>query len=528
MGETRVDILHLLEDLRDAYPGGLEETILTEMVANSLDSGATLIALTADPAAATLTVTDDGTGMKRSELVRFHDIAATTKTRGQGIGFAGVGIKLGLLACTEVLTETRRGATPVATSWHLASRNRAPWKWVPSAGLVAEHGTAVRLTLREPLSPLLESGFIEAALRRHFEPLLDPVFDEVLAAHYPRGVRLVVNGAALARRGLTLERVPLAIRLGRKRKPAAVGYMIRASYPLDEERRGVAISTLGKVIRRGWDWLGVTPGAADRVGGLIEAPALAECLTLNKADFIRSGTSAATYLAYRKAIQEAVAAQLAAWGDSPDALAEASRRRKIRPLERDLHTVLVDLAEEFPLVATLVERGAGGQRRLPIARAGDGGGATAAVPLSVAGGTEPAPELAPAPDRETPEQGEGAEMTTPPPAEPQQAGVPATPAASLPSPARRGPKRPAHYALTVRFESRPDDLTLGRLMESTVWVNEAHPAYVRAAASKSEGYHNALAVAMALAPLAVEPQHAHAFVTAFLTRWGRTLVQGRR
>ena len=27
MGETRVDLLHLLEDLRDAYPGSLEETL---------------------------------------------------------------------------------------------------------------------------------------------------------------------------------------------------------------------------------------------------------------------------------------------------------------------------------------------------------------------------------------------------------------------------------------------------------------------------------------------------------------------
>lgn len=44
MGETRVD-LHLLEDLRDAYTGALEETILTEVVANALDSGATHIRL---------------------------------------------------------------------------------------------------------------------------------------------------------------------------------------------------------------------------------------------------------------------------------------------------------------------------------------------------------------------------------------------------------------------------------------------------------------------------------------------------
>jgi hypothetical protein len=101
MGETRVDLLHLLEDLRDAYPGSLEETILTEIVANSLDSGASTIAFSTDAAESTLTIIDNGSGMQRRDLVRYHDIAASTKTRGQGIGFAGVGIKLGLLACDD-------------------------------------------------------------------------------------------------------------------------------------------------------------------------------------------------------------------------------------------------------------------------------------------------------------------------------------------------------------------------------------------------------------------------------------------
>ena len=54
MGETRVDLLHLLEDLRDAYVGPAEETILTEIVANSLDSGASLIAAAIAPIVALL------------------------------------------------------------------------------------------------------------------------------------------------------------------------------------------------------------------------------------------------------------------------------------------------------------------------------------------------------------------------------------------------------------------------------------------------------------------------------------------
>ncbi|MBI2460981.1 MAG: ATP-binding protein [Candidatus Rokubacteria bacterium] len=156
MGETRVDLLHLLEDLRDAYPGAAEETILAEIVANSLDSGATTIAIITDPAGSTLTIVDDGAGMRRRELARYHDLAATAKVRGKGIGFAGVGIKIGLLVSEEVLTEARRGKHHISTVWHLASRHRAPWKWVPSPGLVTGHGTAVQLRLRK--SPLPPAG----------------------------------------------------------------------------------------------------------------------------------------------------------------------------------------------------------------------------------------------------------------------------------------------------------------------------------------------------------------------------------
>jgi hypothetical protein len=47
VGETRVDLQHLLEALRGAYSGALEQTILTEVVANTLDSSATRLAMTA-------------------------------------------------------------------------------------------------------------------------------------------------------------------------------------------------------------------------------------------------------------------------------------------------------------------------------------------------------------------------------------------------------------------------------------------------------------------------------------------------
>jgi hypothetical protein len=522
MGETRVDLLHLLEDLRDAYPGSLEETILTEVMANALDSGASQILFTSDPAERTLVVADNGSGMKRRELARYHDIAASTKIRGEGIGFAGVGIKLGLLVCEEVLTETRRGKSYVASSWRLASRHRAPWKWVPPLGLLSVRGTAVRLKLHNALSPLLDAGFLEATLRRNFQPLLDPALDEFLSTRYPGGVAIHINGRRLEkRRRVAAVYAPLEIRLMRKRKPSAVGYLLREEFPISEEQRGLAISTFGKVIKRGWDWLGMTPAVPDRIGGLIEVPQLAASLTLNKGDFIRVGPRGGAYLAFRKAIQETVANQLAAWGDARPPTDE-SPPREIRPLQRDLVQLLEDLADDFPLLASLVDRRAGGQKKLPIPTDGKATDTRQFITASVMYDREA--------DRgEEDSDGSGKHLAAGEVREPSGANeaVEASPSPTLIL-GSSGTRRPAHYGLDIQFEERPEEVELGRLLESTVWVNRAHPAYRRALASRSIGYHIALAVALALAPLAAEAGREHGFVTAFLSRWGEAVTRPTR
>jgi len=523
MGETRVDLQHLLEDLRDAYPGSIEETILTEILANSLDSGATEIAFETDQSQRMLTAIDNGSGMQRRDLARYHNIASSNKTRGEGIGFAGVGIKLGLLVCEKVLTETRRGKSHVASSWYLSSRHRAPWKWVTPPGLLSERGTAVRLTLQNALSPLLDPGFLEATLRRHFQPLFDPYFDEFLAGHYPHGVAIKINQRELAKRGWSAPlSAGLKIRLMRRRKPSALGYLIRDDLALAEEQRGLAISTYGKVIRRGWDWLGMTPAAPERSGGLIEVPELAACLTLSKGDFIRAGTRGATYLGFRKAIQEAVGKRLALWGDAHGSSNDAPPR-EVRPLQRDLVQVLEDLAIDFPLLGSLVEQRAGGQKRLPLSARGsnaDGRGFVAASLTTAAESDEKAASATTSASSDT------AQNETPAACEP--AAELGGSAQTIALPAKSITRRPAHYGLDIQFEERPVETGLARLTESTVWVNRTHPAYRRAQASHAIGYHIALAVAMALAPLAVDASNQHEFVTAFLTRWGEAVDKPSR
>jgi len=538
MGETRVDLMHVLEDLRDAYPCDLEETLLVEIVANALDSGATRIEVANAPAQASFVVVDNGAGMLRQHLRRFHDLAASTKSRGQGIGFAGVGIKLGLLASKEVVTESRRGPQHIATSWQLVGRHRAAWKWVPPPGRVQGHGTAVAFALSNTLSPLYDPAFVETTVRRHFRPLFDPDLREFLSAHYPQGISFVVHGRLLGPdTELAPERGELAIKPPRHRKPTAFGYLTRSTEPLPEERQGVAVSTLGKVIRGGWDWLSLSPSDRERIGGLIEVPALAEALTLNKADFIRGGARGATYLSFRKAIQEAVAQQLRIWGENPAPQTQPTRRAT-RPLERDLEQVLLRLAGDFPLLASLVPQSKERQARLAlrprrdgaaVGLGSDGSGSDGTVPNGgVPDGSSPAPDAPASPGTDAApsspatgtvaDPGQPSPSTTPDaPSVSPEAGGDKSPAVSV----RTGPRAP-HYGFGVRFEERTDSAELGRLADDALYVNTAHPAYVRAAASHSEAYHVALTTAVVLAPLAASPAEERGFITAFLSHWGES------
>jgi hypothetical protein len=247
---------------------------------------------------------------------------------------------------------------------------------------------------------------------------------------------------------------------------------------------------------------------------------LAASLTLNKGDFIRTGARGATYLAARKAIQEVVLRQLAAWGDARGQ-PEAARPRAMRTLERDLERVLLDLSEGFPLLASLVEHRRGSQKSLPLGPKGEPAGVT---------GFDPALDLSPMEPREAGPSAPTAPVSpeAPPTEQPLETPESQALASDGAVPKARGEKRPLRLGLTVQFEERPGDGEPGRLVESTVFVNRAHPAFRRAAASRSEGYHIALSVALALAPLAVEPAREHAFVTAFLSRWGEAVTGASR
>lgn len=518
--ETRVNLRHLLEDIRDSYALPVEEVIVTELMANALDSGAARVVFDANAASATLRCRDDGRGMRREDLRAYHDIAATTKERGRGIGFAGIGAKLSLLVSEAVRTDTRGPhGTRAATVWRLTSATRAPWKFVPfSADALPHRGTAVTLTLANAASPLTDPHAIRATLWKHFQTLCcAEVFQRILRLIYRRGVEVFVNGKKLAPVAPAAGGVahPFPVFLNRKsRMPVGFGYVAPhtdrdhlAAHP-----PGIAISTYGKIIKRGWEWLGVAPRSPEKLSGIVEIPALAEILTTNKTDFLSDAPSLKKYYRYRKAVQEALLPVLEKLGEAHP---RADVPLTIKPLVRDIEETLGRLITDFPELETLV-----GSRRKRVSVGEAPADATRAV--------EAAEVERLRADADTAGEALSAEVQPP-----QQAAsslhesilagerdVGETSMTGAGSGEKRQRKKPG---LAIAFEELGAEgarKILARLAEDTVWINTAHPAWQRAKAEGLELYHILSAVAWTLAGFLEPDRSPQDFVAKFFSAWG--------
>jgi len=502
--QTRVDLLHLLEDLRDGYSTPLEETIVIELVANSLDARASKISFKVDKKRSVIEVVDDGAGMNPEEFESYHDIAATTKIRGRGIGFAGVGIKLALLVAEKVITETRKKSFHSSSEWSLEDRYHAPWDYLNFKTLSTD-GTKIIICLKNKSFPLLSSKFIEKVIQNRYRPLLDENFYKIFRSIYPEGVEFKVNRKKLRLRKFSPILPPhrFFVFLGRKRKAVGIGYVLKSSRKLPEEERGIGISTYGKVIKRGWDWLMLNVKDPDEVTGLVEVPELAECLTTNKSDFRKDSAHLKKYYKYRKAIQRAVLKELERIGEAP--VPQEKVERGLRRLGREIQEIIQNLAYNFPELDELfpkTRRGEKVQGVIPDSNAqliakeilgvgsmtGTMGGAGTGEGIEIAPGDTPEIRLE---ISETPEK-KGKVHTG----------------------------RIRRSGIQVAFDEDPQKGILGWLVGDTIYINKAHPAYAKAKKLGVETYHYLITIAWVLSKYIETEKSTSEFLNQFLAAWG--------
>ncbi len=512
MGETRVNLHHLLEDIRDSYPFPQEEVIVTELVANSLDSHASDMRFIVDSEKYVLAVIDNGKGMDKKELDGYHNIASTTKTRGMGIGFAGVGAKLSLLIAKEVVTETANGNFRGATSWKLENDEKAPWKYITTFSANSKlsnfpHGTAVSIFFKSSNSELLNPEFIKKAIQKHFYTILDPTFQTALRCIYKNGINFYVNEEKInLSEMMDFEKSKaFKIQFGKKAKPVGVGFIRKYKEPLDEEKRGIAISTCGKVIKHGWDWLGISAKNPDYISGVVEIPGLSLILTTNKADFLKDTASLQKYYRYRKAIQEVIEPILKEFGEINESREKPAK--ELHPLEKEIRGILDNMLKDFPELDPLFGR----RKNLKT----DIGISTYTSALESGTAVEKDSEITNINNGNMGNAGKNTRNE-----ENIENNLPDLDIGEQKNgqPLEGKRKQPG---LMIGFYDNKDSNELGKIEEGTVWINNEHPAFKRIAKSGGEKYHIVVSTAFVLSGYLQEQKSLQSFINRFLSDWGK-------
>ena len=108
-----VNLLNMLKNLLGMYEYENIEVLVLEAVANGMDAGADTINinLERDSNGCYVTFHNNGVPMNETDFVNYHTVAVSTKEKGKGIGFAGVGAKIFMAAWqdAEITTITGKG-----------------------------------------------------------------------------------------------------------------------------------------------------------------------------------------------------------------------------------------------------------------------------------------------------------------------------------------------------------------------------------------------------------------------------------
>jgi hypothetical protein len=277
------------------YPQDVVEVVLIELIANSLDAGATRIEIRFEPNQRTLVVKDNGRGMTESDFDQYHDFASGLKTRGEGIGFAGVGAKISFNIADRVITETRCRQFSRGSNWYFKSKKKLVWEDIKPTHLRTS-GTRVEVKFREDTKVSYSSrSDIIGLIQRSYLPLLDVQFLELYERMnvYSKTLRFVINGEQLRPQNIIktfqLEKTRVFFP---KRGGKRIGYGILgvapSEYPLGQDISGLLLCTRGKVIKPElFSQFPVEIGP--RIFGLVEIPDFVKYLTTSKTDFIRRG-----------------------------------------------------------------------------------------------------------------------------------------------------------------------------------------------------------------------------------------------
>ena len=338
----KVDVLKVIENFMDMYPYPAPETLVVEAIANCLDANATNITISIvvdDSGNKVFRVEDNGKGMYEKEFEdNYHALSISSKIKGQGIGFAGVGSKLYLafLATGEsIITETK------SESFHGASKitvigNEPRWVYVDRETL--DHtGTIYEVKLRSKDADFLTKEKIAEIIRTHY--------NAILLGRY-REITITLDGEKVKpwKPEFVSEAIePHVFNIRKKQFKCHFGL---AKEDL-KQRQGIEIVVFGKKIR-GNQWFDldyiVKPHFRNKITGQILADGLATLLTTNKCD-IRVQAGPALWASFRKKAYDTFSSWLSKVGavvDRPLTELDPGFRKLSKTIEKEINKLLKD------------------------------------------------------------------------------------------------------------------------------------------------------------------------------------------
>jgi hypothetical protein len=279
----KVDILKVIQNFVEMYPYSATDCLVLEAVANCLDAKANrmdVCILTDKKGRKIFRVVDNGRGMSKKEFEdNYHALSISSKTKGEGIGFAGVGSKLYLISLAageSIYTETK------SKDFHGASEitviGNAP-KWTYSNKKTLTHtGTLFETRLNEKDAALLSPEKVVQIIQSYYNAILLGRYGDIVITY--DGNRIEPWKPEFT--NVTEEPITFKIR---KKQFRCHFWQTKDDW---DERQGLEIVVFGKKIKdKQWfdfDYL-IKPNLRKRIGGQLLADGLSPLLTTNKSDF---------------------------------------------------------------------------------------------------------------------------------------------------------------------------------------------------------------------------------------------------
>jgi len=461
------------------YPYDPVEVVFFELIANALDSHATRVEIDWDGRQRILTVTDNGEGMSESQFAEYHDFAAELKTRGGGIGFAGVGAKISFNVADRVVTETKSSSYEGGSDWHIDPKGVLLWEDSKPSHSDC-NGTRVRVYFRlDTPSSYFGTTEIERLLKRHYLPLLVVKFREFYdrAKIYTGQLQFFGNGKPIEPsqvvKMFNLDREDI-LKPKKKGKPVGFGILGLASeeYPLGYDRCGILLCTYGKVIKA--DLFNQFPGQyGPKIFGIVEVPELIEHLTTSKTDFVRKRGQSRDV----ERILDDIRSQFKEWlGTIGVQTPEISDEKEARQLEKELRKIIEDIPELREFLGFRLPRQIYQPQRDGEVTVGTSEGTQVTIPVGEGDESGDVGPVGPGSD-----DGESSE-------ENEKGDRKATPITRT---IRKGPR--------ISFTERPERVDLAWVEGDRVVINSGHPSYNRTPkGSRERRLHNLFAVASAI------------------------------